>query len=209
MFIIVFVKRHLRVEVKDIKKQAIAKGKLGFGNKGCVAYSFVLRERVFNFIACHLKHGQDASKKRDKEASELIRELKLQQIPMYKGLECDSYGDFTFFFGDLNYRINSTFEKLNANIKDALDPANEQLSLSIRSGNYPNYFESEKQWLPTYKLSFKQEGVYVNKKDQSPSYTDRILFRNNTCSQVATQSYEALHDVLGSDHRPVVLNLEF
>jgi hypothetical protein len=34
-------------------------------------------------------------------------------------------------------------------------------------------------WMPTYKLSVT-ENTYVDKKDQAPSYTDRILFRNNT-----------------------------
>jgi hypothetical protein len=55
MFIVIFVKKELRKEIQDIKKCILAKGKFGYvGNKGCVAYSFVMRDRVFNFIACHL-----------------------------------------------------------------------------------------------------------------------------------------------------------
>lgn len=60
MFIAIFVKIDLRKEISDIKKTCIVKGKYNLiGNKGCVAYSFVLRDRVFNFINCHLQHGQD------------------------------------------------------------------------------------------------------------------------------------------------------
>lgn len=60
MFLIVFVKSYLRPEITCIRKETIAKGKMGLiGNKGIVAYSFVLRDRTFNFIGCHLKHGQD------------------------------------------------------------------------------------------------------------------------------------------------------
>lgn len=55
MFIAIFVKIDLRKEISDIKKTFIVKGKYNLiGNKGCVAYSFVLRDRVFNFINCHL-----------------------------------------------------------------------------------------------------------------------------------------------------------
>jgi hypothetical protein len=54
----------------------LAKGKFGYvGNKGCVAYSFVMRDRVFNFIACHLQHGQDKIEKRNKMAAEILKEL--------------------------------------------------------------------------------------------------------------------------------------
>jgi hypothetical protein len=66
MFIVVFVKIDLRKEVQDVKKESIAKGQMGLvGNKGCVAYSFLLRDRVFNFICCHLKHGANNEEKRN------------------------------------------------------------------------------------------------------------------------------------------------
>jgi len=58
IFIVVFVKQYLIDEISLVKKESIAKGKLNLiGNKGVVAYSFVLRERIFNFIGCHLRHG--------------------------------------------------------------------------------------------------------------------------------------------------------
>lgn len=58
MFIAVFVKKDLRKEIHEIKKTYLAKGQMGLiGNKGAVAYSFILRNRVFNFIGVHLKHG--------------------------------------------------------------------------------------------------------------------------------------------------------
>ena len=127
MFIVIFVKKDLRKEIQDVKKQSIAKGQMQLvGNKGCVAYSFVLRDRVFNFICCHLKHGQDTEEKRNKEASQILKELKFSNVA-YKGLECDSHADFTFFFGDLNYRTNSTFSKLDKDINESMNPKLDQL----------------------------------------------------------------------------------
>ena len=60
MYITIFVKKSLRPEINQIKRYYIKEGKLGMfycGNKGGVAYSFYLRNRVFNFFGLHLKHG--------------------------------------------------------------------------------------------------------------------------------------------------------
>jgi hypothetical protein len=52
--------------------------------------------------------------------------------------------------------------------------------------------------------------VYVagmkNKKNQAPSYTDRVLFRNNTCQKHTANKYGIMEGMLGSDHRPVYLD---
>ena len=63
-------------------------------------------------------------------------------------------------------------------------------------------------WLPTYKLSSNEPNKFVNKNEQSQSYTDRVLYKNNSCCKVEKVSYDSYHDVLGSDHRPVVLTLQ-
>ena len=42
--------------------------------------------------------------------------------------------------------------------------------------------------MPTYKRADFDNSAFVNKKDQCPSYTDRVLFRNNT--KCAAQAHE-------------------
>ena len=44
---------------------------------------------------------------------------------------------------------------------------------------------------------------YVDKKDQAPSYCDRVLYKNNSTLKVEGISYECHHDVYGSDHRAI------
>ena len=84
------------------------------GNKGGVAQSFMVQNRLFNFIAVHLKHGQNKVEARNEMASQLIKEMKVQRIQdSIGGLECDQIADFAFFQGDLNYRLNTTFAELN------------------------------------------------------------------------------------------------
>ena len=53
----------------------------------------------------------------------------------------------------------------------------------------------------------KTEQLYINKKDQAPSYCDRVLYKNNSGNTVEVVSYECLSQIHGSDHRPVSLSL--
>jgi hypothetical protein len=71
---------------------------------------------------------------------------------------------------------------------------------------YEGYEEGVITFLPTYKRG-RQDNKYVNKKNQAPSYTDRILLRNNTTNEIEWKKYDVLDNVFGSDHRPVVLEL--
>lgn len=47
--------------------------------------------------------------------------------------------------------------------------------------------------------------VYIDKKDQAPSYCDRILFKNNSSLQIEVEDYDCNQLVFGSDHRPITL----
>ena len=108
--------------------------------------------------------------------------------------------------GDLNYRLNTTFEELNnSNTLEALEMVGtrkEQFAASQMDGNYPNYTEPKIGFFPSYKMALN-DGMYIEKKNQAPSYTDRVLFKNNSNYQVLDEFYDCCHDVFGSDHRPV------
>ena len=90
--------------------------------------------------------------------------------------------------GDLNYRLNTTFGDLNnSNTLEALEMVStrkEQLAASMMDGNYPDYTEPKISFFPSYKMAFT-EGLYIDKKNQSPSYTDRVLFKNNSNLEVS------------------------
>ena len=77
----------------------------------------------------------------------------------------------------------------------------------FKQGHYPGYQEPEIKFMPTYKRDANDNRIYINKKNQCPSYTDRILYKNNTQCAIDVQSYECIDNQFGSDHRPVCLNL--
>ena len=60
MFLVVFIRQPLLKDVSRVTCQKNAKGKnilfTVVGNKGGLCYSFVLGNRVFNIIGCHLQH---------------------------------------------------------------------------------------------------------------------------------------------------------
>ena len=70
--------------------------------------------------------------------------------------------------GDLNYRMNTCSQHFNNEhvSTDAVNliPSLDQLVLSRKEGNYPNYEEAPITFLPTYKLS-KTDPFYIDKKD--------------------------------------------
>lgn len=76
----------------------------------------------------------------------------------------------------------------------------------MNEGYYPDYVEQSIDFLPTYKMS-QTEHSYVNKKNQAPSYCDRILFKSNCPTVCEALFYRSLHQMHGSDHRPVQLGL--
>ena len=113
--------------------------------------------------------------------------------------------------GDMNYRMNTTFAEFNnSNVStDAVGmiPTHDQLVISMLEGNYAGYQEPKIEHLPSYKMD-KKKDIYIDKKDQAPSYCDRIIYRNNSELKIEEELYDCMHSVKGSDHRPVVLGLK-
>ncbi len=65
---------------------------------------------MFNFINVHLVHGAKRFDKRNEMISDLIRKMRDNMI------DSDILSDFSFIFGDLNYRLESTYEELAGNL---------------------------------------------------------------------------------------------
>ena len=150
---------------------------------------------------------------------ELLKQLKVKRQELDPDIVCD----YNFIMGDMNYRFDMSYDDmiLNDKIKIATDLIDEydQLHISMNrkkeelrgvvqhvTSKYPNYYEDKITFKPTYKRNFDDQ-YYKNKKNQAPSYCDRILFKNNTVYPFTVNKYDCLDNVFGSDHRPVYLSL--
>lgn len=110
MFILGYAKRsnvkliHGKVHTNT---KACGVGKM-FGNKGGIQLYFNYADFFFNFIGCHLVHGQDNRLKRDDMMEDITRALRTERQEM----DADVVYDFCFIMGDLNYRFDSTYEDM-------------------------------------------------------------------------------------------------
>ena len=97
-------------------------------------------------------------------------------------IDPDLMADFSFILGDLNYRMDGTFDEVTKKLDNILEERKklDQLHRSMNdSKKYTNYHEYDITFVPTYKKNKFEDG-YFNKKNQAPSYTDRVLLKNNT-----------------------------
>jgi hypothetical protein len=115
--------------------------------------------------------------------------------------------DHVIWLGDLNYRTEKPFNEVLELYSRRDWPTLEkvdQLKREMRKHNvFVGYHEGELTFGPTYRWE-RKENVVSNKKNQSPSWTDRILWRSlPDVSELKQESYSSATEVFGSDHRPI------
>lgn len=92
--------------------------------------------------------------------------------------------------------------------KDYLKEYDELYEQRHLLNRFPGYHEEPIDFMPTYKRDAISNDVYINKKEQCPSFTDRILFKaNDKTVGVEYNKYQCRDEIFGSDHRPVYLDL--
>ena len=125
--------------------------------------------------------------------------------------------DTVFWFGDLNFRLDlgesGTKEEFDKVIQllEAKQFPNEllrydQLLNEKRESNvFAGFNEGDITFKPTYRMEYGKQGCYNNKRNQSPSWTDRILWKMNPgeSALVHLQHYQSAAKIIWSDHRPV------
>jgi hypothetical protein len=120
--------------------------------------------------------------------------------------------EFTFWNGDMNYRIDLTREEVIMATKaenwpllwvlNVLMQGNDQLNKQKQSNNsfgLRSFIEAPLEFAPTFKYNRGTNQFDSSDKLRIPAYCDRILHRGNNIIQ---HSYKSL-DIKMSDHRPV------
>jgi hypothetical protein len=179
MFIMVFIKSDLRIFVENIDSSYKPMGFANvIGNKGGVIINFKLLGYYLTFVNCHLAPKPYKTLERNKNVKNLVKSIRIGD----KFADFDVLADYCFWQGDLNYRVDHTFNETIEEIKKnniKLLLGKDQL-IKQRLGNdvFYNFQEPEINFLPTYRRT-KGCDEYNNKKDQSPSWCDRILVKTN------------------------------
>ena len=214
------IKSELFCKVSNVQ-QANVKTGLGkinvstiVGNKGAVGVSFTYENSSFLFINCHLTSGHE-QKRLDKRRAN-YRDIMKNLIFKSPYPHCDITNQFnyTFFFGDLNYRIDLDpdiiLEKIQENDFYYLR-RHDQLSIELERNNaFYSFSEASIRFPPTYRyIRGSRDSYHILKKKavkdriNVPSYCDRILFKSYLNSTILTLSYGCSDEIFTSDHSPV------
>lgn len=92
--------------------------------------------------------------------------------------------DFIFLMGDMNFRINMPNEEARENCQ--LGNIRELVKADQLINNKPNYSyldgfrEHLIEFMPTFKFDPGCDVYDTSKKQRTPSYTDRILFKGQS-----------------------------
>ncbi|GBG24218.1 Inositol polyphosphate 5-phosphatase, putative [Hondaea fermentalgiana] len=118
--------------------------------------------------------------------------------------------DRVFWFGDFNYRIDASREKVegllssDSRLAHGSLLANDQLKKEKAAGRvFRNFVEGPVNFKPTYKFD-KDSDVYdTSKKQRVPAWTDRILHKSTRPHTIEILHYASEPSIRMSDHRPV------
>jgi hypothetical protein len=121
-----------------------------------------------------------------------------------------SSSDYTIMMGDLNYRIEMTYEEvlpLAIAEKSSELIKKDQLKRAQREiKELGEYKEAEIKFRPTYKYDENSDNYDTSEKHRVPSFTDRILIKTKEGNPIPVFNEYNRMESKFSDHRPVYLH---
>ena len=178
------------------------------GNKGAVGAAFRWNGVQLSFINAHLAARPERIAQRNEHFKAVMAGLDLCTSLRAQALGLTAVSEHTWFLGDLNYRVDLSFDEAHDACKE-LDFAKlssaDQLLKQMGSNNVLSGFcEGPLEFLPTYRWERSSDFISY-KRGQSPSYTDRILHQSlpGVADKLALVEYTSAPQYYGSDHRPV------
>ncbi|CAD5113378.1 DgyrCDS2550 [Dimorphilus gyrociliatus] len=213
ILLIVYANKKLMSKITDVRQHSYATGIAGIlGNKGGVAVGCKVYETSICFVNCHLAAHQEYFEERNKQFQYIYKRLELpptkdSQYP--ETLLIDSYNTL-FWLGDLNYRINESYEYVvelvdidAENVYDTLRKS-DQLYIQRKARNaFADFHEAEICFAPTYKYDPGTDRFDSSEKNRIPAYCDRVLYKSIAEINTHILSYNSHPALKLSDHKPV------
>jgi hypothetical protein len=148
--------------------RCIRLGAHGLANKGAIIFPVTAGATRFVFIGCHLTPHQEHWEARNEQLRQLLK------------LVHEKY-DYVMIVGDLNYRIELTYEECLEFIGgEKIVELNEKDQLTLTRASDPDLArlkEPVRNFLPTYKFDANADVYDTSPLKRIPSYTDRVLIR--------------------------------
>ncbi|WOL10908.1 type IV inositol polyphosphate 5-phosphatase 11 isoform X6 [Canna indica] len=161
------------------------------------------------FISCHLSAHARNVEERNSQCRHISHSLFAKDRNPYS-----KHSHLTVWLGDLNYRLQgiSTHPArslIHNNLHSLLTSKDQLLQEAERGQVFSGYCEGILTFKPTYKYNVGSNNYDTSYKVRVPSWTDRILFKIDTCSGIdaVLHSYESIDRIKSSDHKPVKAHL--
>eukprot|EP01103_Thecamoeba_quadrilineata_P015720 TRINITY_DN5053_c0_g2_i1.p1 TRINITY_DN5053_c0_g2~~TRINITY_DN5053_c0_g2_i1.p1 ORF type:complete len:949 (-),score=163.09 TRINITY_DN5053_c0_g2_i1:150-2996(-) len=205
--LIVFSRREHYYCITHIKKGTEATGIANMiGNKGAAAISFNFFETRLCFVSSHLAAHQEKCAERKHNYYSIIKGLKLTTPPL------DIVNSFhhLFWFGDLNYRIDYSRERvlelLGNKDWEGLYQGDQLARERGVGAAFVDFEEGPLLFPPTYRYA---RGTRTYDEERIPAWCDRILWKSlpNT-TRLKQLSYGCTDKIMTSDHIPVYSTFE-
>ncbi|XP_076007094.1 phosphatidylinositol polyphosphate 5-phosphatase type IV [Genypterus blacodes] len=218
LYLSVFVRRDLmwfcsEVEHATVTTRIISQIK----TKGAVGVAFIFFGTSFLFITSHFTSGDAKVYERILDYNKIIEALALpKSLPdtnPYRSTPSDvtTRFDQVFWFGDFNFRLSKDRGEVENIMKQAVGNdmssllQHDQLSKEMKEGSiFKGFQEAPVHFRPTYKFDIGCDVYDTTSKQRTPSYTDRILFRNRQSDDIKVVKYTSCSNIKTSDHRPVM-----
>ncbi|CAH9113249.1 unnamed protein product [Cuscuta epithymum] len=209
IFLTIWVRRSLRKHIQNLSVSTVGVGVMGYiGNKGSISVSMSIYQTLFCFVCTHLTSGDkdgDAVK-RHADVNEIHRRTRFNRYSSV-GLPKSINGhERIIWIGDLNYRINLSYEKTLELISKKDWPKlieSDQLIREFKKGRaFDGWSEGILNFPPTYKYeinSDKYHGEDPKPGRRTPAWCDRILSSGKGMRLLSYRRSE----IRLSDHRPV------
>ncbi|GFT50101.1 inositol polyphosphate 5-phosphatase E [Nephila pilipes] len=184
--------------------------------KGAVAVCFMLFGTSFLFVNSHLTAHEQKLKERLSDYEKIISSLDLpKSIPVRNyshEKDVTSKFDCVFWCGDLNFRVMHDRPSVLSFVEEKVRRSrpscsflvkHDQLHQAMTEGRaFHGFKEGIIYFIPSYKFDVGTS-TFNSSKLRVPSYTDRILYRSKDKSAISCLHYNAVSDILTSDHKPV------
>uniref|UniRef100_A0A674IBS5 Inositol polyphosphate-related phosphatase domain-containing protein n=1 Tax=Terrapene triunguis TaxID=2587831 RepID=A0A674IBS5_9SAUR len=220
VILLVFAKYYHLPFLQDIQTDCTRTGLGGYwGNKGGVSVRLSVFGHMVCFLNCHLPAHLEKAEQRKEDFTTI---LNMQQ---FEGRAANGIldHDIVFWFGDLNFRIESLDIRF---VKYAIDNSIlsqlwEKDQLNIAKGTWPilsGFQEGLLNFPPTFKFDVGTNQYDTSAKKRKPAWTDRILWKIKSCGAphnpggrrpsrtglAVTQLCYCSHmEYMVSDHKPV------
>ncbi|CAO2199293.1 unnamed protein product [Urochloa humidicola] len=209
VFLTVWVRRGLRKCVQNLRVSTVGVGAMGYiGNKGAVSVSMSVYQTMFCFVCCHLAAGEKPgdAHKRNADVLEIHRRTRFLAPGDQQLLREIHDHDRIFWLGDLNYRLDVSYERAHELISTkswSKLAETDQLKRELRKGKaFDGWTEGIIEFAPTYKYAVGS-GKYIGDEHKggrrTPAWCDRVLSYGKGLRLLGYRRSE----LALSDHRPV------